>query len=250
MIFLLVIGGVCAGFSAVAQATPAVPDLSGSWATLQVLAEHWDVPLLGERLRRVVQVARIRIEQEGESLTLRSEEVCTLFFDMGTSLVQIAVTPEFVATVRVGPIPGRIEEESGEFILVAPPYLVVNGVQLLDPEEPLPASAEDPRVLDPDGDGKPGFTVRVRILGLLSGETYVVQRLRQEHRGRILSPDLVRGSVVWQDEQVTLGASSPFFLISGKGRPALDLAFFVLRRLQNEASCAEILALFEEELRR
>ncbi len=250
MIFFLVLGVLGCWPGALAQATPEVPDLSGPWAMLQVLAEHWDVPLLGERLRRVVQVARIRVEQEGKSLTLWSEEVCSMFFDMGTSLVQIAVTPEFVAAVRVGPIPGRIEEEGDEFFLVVPPYLVFNGVRLQDPEEPLPTSAEDPRVLDPEGDGKPGFTVRVRILGLLSGEAYVVQRLRQEYRGRILGPDLVSGSVVWQDEQVTLGASSPFFLISGKGRPAPELAFFVLRRIPEAASCAEILALFEEELRR
>lgn len=225
---------------------PELPNLQGTWALYQVIAEYWEVPLLGERLRRVLQVARLRIEQDGEKLVLWSEEVCSMVFDMGTALVQISVLPEFVRSVQVGPIPARIEREEGGFVLVVPSYTVLNGVRLADPLDPLPAQAEDPRVLDPDGDGKPGFTVRVRVLGLLSGESYVVQRIRQEYRGRILSPDLVRGEVLWQDEQVTLGASSPFFLISGKGRPAPDHAFFVLHRLQGGESCAEILELFRE----
>lgn len=227
-----------------------LPNLAGSWALLQVLVERWEVPLLGERTRRVVQIARIRIEQDGANLTLWSEEVCSMTFDLGTSLVQLSVAPEFVRSVRVGPLPGQIVREGEGFALLAPPYWVLNGVELGDPLDPLPTSADDPRVRDPDSDGKPGFTVRVRVLGLLSGETYVVQRLRQEYRGRVLSADLVRGAVLWEDEQVTLGASSSFFLLSGRGRPAPEAAFFVLRRLRGQATCAELLALFAEDLGR
>lgn len=92
---------------------PELPSLQGTWALYQVIAEYWEVPLLGERLRRVLQVARLRIEQDGDKLTLWSEEVCSMVFDMGTALVQISVLPEFVRSVQVGPIPARIEREEG-----------------------------------------------------------------------------------------------------------------------------------------
>ncbi|MCX7844889.1 MAG: hypothetical protein N2507_06165 [Candidatus Bipolaricaulota bacterium] len=224
------------------------PDLTGSWALLQVIAEHWEAPLLGERLRRVTQIARIRIDHKGQELLLWSEEVCSMVFDLGTALFHIAVAPEFLRDVRVGPLPARVERAPEGFVLVVPPHLILNGVRLAHPDDPLPTEASDPRVLDPDGDGKPGFTVRIRVLGLLSGEAYVVQRLRQEYRGRIVSADQVRGTILWQDEQVTLGASSPFFLISGRGRPAPERAFFVMRRIRGTESCAELVQLFAEDL--
>ncbi len=248
MIFLIL--ALAAAFPSHGNGALEMLDLSGSWALLQVIAEHWDVPLVGERLRRVFQVAKIRIEQDGEDLTLWSEGLCLMAFDMGTPLVQLSVLPEFVQTVRVGPLAGKLVQEEGKYLFLVPPYLVLNGVELSDPAEPLPTLADDPRVRDQDEDGKPGFTVRVRVLGILSGETYVVQRLKQEYRGEVLGPDLIRGQILWKDEQVTLGASASFFLISGKGRPALEEAFFIMRRLQGQETCEEILKLFSEELKR
>jgi hypothetical protein len=240
--------GVAFGWPIAAQGT--LPDLTGPWALLQVIAETWEVPRLGERLRRVIQVARVRIAQDGERLTLWAEEVCSMAFDLGTPMVNISVAPEFVRTVRVGPLTGRITREGDALGIAILPHYVINGAELGRPEDPLPVTADDPRVGDPDGDGKPGFTVRVRILGLFPGETYVVQRLRQEYRGRVLSPDLIRGEILWEDEQVTLGASAVFFLISGKGRPVPEATFFVLRRLRGEATCAELEAMFIGDLGR
>lgn len=248
MIFLIL--ALVAGFPCLGSRASEMPNLSGSWALFQVIAEHWDVPLVGERLRRVLQVAKIRIEQDGEDLTLWSEGLCLMAFDMGTPLVQLSVLPEFVEEVRVGAIRGKVVPKGEKYLFLIPPYLVLNGVELPDPAEPLPTSPDDPRVRDQDGDGKPGFTVRVRVLGILSGETYVVQRLRQEYRGEVLGPDLIQGQILWEDEQVTLGASASFFLISGKGRPAPEEAFFIMRRLRGQETCEEILKLFAEELKR
>ncbi len=225
-----------------------VPDLTGSWALLQVLSEYWEVPLLGERIRRIVQIARVRIEQSGPELTLWADEVCSMTFDLGTPLVQVSVSPEFVRGLRVGPLPGRLARVGEGFKLVIPGHTVLNGVRLSRPDEPLPTSADDPRVLDADGDGKPGFTVRVRILGLIPGESYVVQRLYQEYEGWVIGPDLLRGRIEWQDEQVTIGASAGFFLISGKGRPSPDLAFFVMRRIRENEPCSDLIRIFADDL--
>lgn len=240
-------------FSLLGVAQGEWPDLSGSWAMFQVISDYWEVPLLGERPRRIYQIAKIRIDQEGAQLILRSEQICTMVFDMGTSMVQISITSEFLGAVRIGPLVGRLVRRSEEIVLEIPQFLVINGARLSDPEnEPLPTSPADPRVVDFDGDGKPGFTVRVRVFGLISGETYVVQRLRQEYSGTVLSADLVRGTIAWKDEQVTLGASASFFLLSGKGRPDPDpnRSFFVLRRIRGDEPCEEVSALFGEELQK
>ena len=228
------------------------PDLSGSWALFQVISDYWDVPLLGERPRRIYQIAKIHVDQNGGDLLLRSEAICAMVFDMGTALVQISITPEFLAAVKIGPLSGKLARSEGGIAFLIPEFFVLNGVCLADPySEPLPTAPDDPRVVDLDGDGKPGFTVKVRVMGLFSGEAYVVQRLRQEYRGTVLRPDHIRGTITWKDEQVTLGASASFFLIPGKGRPDPDpnRSFFVLRRIWGDESCEELRELFREELR-
>lgn len=116
--------------------------------------------------------------------------------------------------------------------------------------EPLPTSSDDPWVHDMDGDGKPGFTVQISVLRLISGEAYVIHRFRQGYRGRVLGSDLIRGVIVWQDEQVTLGASAVWLFIPGGGRPDPGNSFFVLWRLETPPDCQKILTMFADELRK
>lgn len=227
------------------------PNLSGPWALFQVISEYWEAPFLGERARRIYQIAKVQVDQTGSDLVLRSEAICLMTFDMGTSIVQISITPAFLASTQIGPVPGRVVREEDGIFLEIPEFIVVNGARLADPtSDPLPTSPEDPRVVDPDGDGKPGFTVRVRILGLIPGETYVVQRLRQWYKGALEGGELVRGTIAWEDEQVTLGASASFFLVSGKGRPDPDpnRSFFVMRRIHGGETCEDLVELFCKEL--
>lgn len=251
MKFLAVLIAVIATLPAFGEAPQEFPNLSGSWALFQVISDYWEVPLLGERPRRIYQIAKIWIEQNGPDLILTSEQICMMVFDMGTSLVQISISPQFLQAVKIGPLSGKITKEGDALVLEIPRFVVINGAILSTPDtEPLPTSPDDPRVIDLDGDGKPGFTVKVRVLGLISGETYVVQRLRQEYRGIILEADLVRGTIEWIDEQVTLGASASFFLISGKGRPDPDpnRSFFVMKKITGTENCTDLTALFREEL--
>jgi len=250
-ILAVVFAVVFLSFSLLAGEKLEWPDLAGQWALFQVVSDYWEAPLLGERPRRIYQIAKIAIAQDGPDLVLRSEGICLMKFDMGTSMVRLSVSPEFLKVAHIGPLRGSLSREGDEVLLKIPTFTVLNGVRLAEPEtEPLPTSPEDPRVVDIDGDGKPGFTVYVRILGFIPGETYVVQRLRQEYHGRVWGPDLVRGVIAWEDEQVTLGASGSFFLISGRGRPDPDPnhSFFILRRITGTETCDELIGLFQEEL--
>ncbi|MGC9530321.1 MAG: hypothetical protein ACP5G2_06945 [Candidatus Bipolaricaulaceae bacterium] len=234
------------------QAGP-LPDLSGSWAFLQVTSDYWQVPLLGERQRLSKSVARVEIEQHGANLTLRIREYCSMTIDSGTSLVRTDVPQAFWQRARPHPLAGRIVYRDGRVELVVPWFVNVNGAELGDPEaDPLPKVPDDPRVVDQDGDGHPGMTLKVSVLGLISGEVYVVQRLWRAYRGVLEAPNLVRGTISWEDEQSTLGASSSWLLQSGEGRPDPVPAhsYFLLRRIVGEEPCSELLEIFSETIRR
>ncbi len=229
------------------------PELAGSWALLMVTSEYWNVPFMGERQRVGQSVVRLTIEQDGNELLLKDFQFCLSLLDTGTSLVRVQILPSFYAAIEVGEVRGRLEEVEPGWLLVIPPFVTTNGVRLSNPfSEPLPTSAQDPRVVDSDTDGKPGVTTRITVLGLLSGEAYVVQRSILSLQGVVSDPNFIRGILTWKDEQVTLAATSPFLSQSAQGRPdpILENSYFILRRIRGDETCEEIVTLFAGALRR
>ena len=244
----LAFAAVAAGM---AQEVPV--DLSGSWALLLTTSEYWSVPFMGEQRRVGQSVVRLTIEQNGFELMLNEFRYCLALVDTGTPFVRVNISPRFYSSIRVGPVQGRLEQDSETFQLVVPPFVALNGVRLSDPfSERLPQNPSDPRVVDSDGDGKPGVTTQITVLGLISGEAYVVQRSMLSLKGTVVSPDLIQGLLTWKDEQVTLAATSSFLVQSAQGRPdpVLENSYFILRRIIGNKTCEEIIALFADRLRR
>jgi hypothetical protein len=132
------------------------------------------------------------------------------------------------------------------------PWLVlINGARLTESEGGLlPETADDPRVYDQDKDGHPEVTTRISIIGLISGEAYVVQRVRKSYKGWLENKDKIHGLHFWQDEQNTLGASTSIFEAQAQGRPdpETEHSRFTLVRITGNHSCEEILELFSHEL--
>jgi hypothetical protein len=119
----------------------------------------------------------------------------------------------------------------------------VKGVRLENPEsDPLPTSADDPRVFDQDGDGNPGVTVHVEVMGLIGGDIYVVQRDRTRLSGVVTSDVAIDGLVEWTSEQSVLGASNAFLLGGTAVRPDPDLShsYFRARRVEGHVTCADL----------
>lgn len=241
---------------AVSETSPSeVPtdlDLSGVWAMVQITSEIVGIPIVGNRTRTTTTHLRLIMEQNDGALSVL-EMNCGTNIDDGTMMVNTTIPDAFLHSLGVTERAARLELVSGmdpatetpslERRIVFPWNTQVLGARLEDSEnEALPMDEADPRVFDQDNDGHPGMTVRVEIMGLISGEVYVVQRNRNRLIGTVISPGFIRGTIEWETEQVILGASSPFLASGGQGSPDPDPErnFFLARRIDSMFDCADI----------
>lgn len=133
-----------------------------------------------------------------------------------------------VCAMEIGPvitmrtvIPGAVLEGMGVVTLdstvdslhagaryVSGESLMLWGLDLEDPlSAALPADPDDPAVLDTDGDGEPGATLRIQPSVCDMG---VVQRIVTRTWGRVLSSNGIVGTGAESNDQVVLWATSPF----------------------------------------
>lgn len=229
----------------------AIPDLEGRWALLEVTSDYWQVPLAGERQRTGIVVGSVEIEQNGLEFVMKELSLCKMWLNSGTELVKVEIPESFVSSVSMNTIPGRIYNEDNGYRVEVPWFVLINGARLTDPEdELLPTTADDPRVYDQDKDGHPGVTTRISIIGLISGEAYVVQRVRKSYRGWLESENKISGLLSWEDEQNTLGASASILGAQAQGRPdpEIEHSRFTLVRITQNHSCEAILKLFLDDI--
>ena len=169
------------------DSAPTPIDLSGTWAELQVCSQVEILPVLGKVTSTSTSLLCATIEQSGSSLLMR-EVYCSTTIATGSALAKIVIPEAFLASLGEMTRPASLDGSGPTIQFDQPWYTQVRGAYLDDPEnDALPTNPSDPRVFDQDGDGKPGLTVRVSILGLLSGEVYVVQRVRYRMIGTVIS---------------------------------------------------------------
>jgi hypothetical protein len=210
---------------------------------LQVTSQIGAIPLLGERTRTASSLVLLDVHQDGLVLSAQGS-ACSTTIDNGTTLVKTEIPEAFILSLPQAIWTATLETSEEGLRFVRPWVTSVSGARLEDPEnDPLPTSADDPRVFDQDGDGKPGLTVRVSVLGLISGEVYVVQRDRSRLSGTVVSNDAIDGLVEWTSEQSVLGASNPFLVGGTAARidPVPEHSFFRARRISEATTCADLL---------
>ena len=254
--FILV--GLTVGLSTsgpIAAGEAANMDPSGTWAMVQITSEITQIPIVGERTRTTAAHLKVTIERKQDAFAV-FETLCVSNIDDGTPMVKTTIPDAFVASVPVTERSAYLEpvsqteqpagDSNAQLRIVFPWSTQVLGAQLEDPEnEQLPTDPEDPRVVDQDGDGHPGLTVRVEIMNLISGEVYVVQRNRNRLTGTVESAGFFQGTIEWESEQVVLGASNPFLASGGTGTPDPDPEhnFFLAKRIDPELDCEEVKSL-------
>ncbi len=216
-------------------------DLSGAWAGRKVLSDSVTFPLVGDLTRTTTLVQRLMIEQTGNALTI-SGTYCAADFDNGPPLTT-TIDPAFVRSLDAVSVAASLDASSTPTRFAQSWSTELHGVRLDHPEtDPLPTSASDPRVFDQDGDGRPGITVHACALGAITGDVYVVERLRTRLEGEVVNPDWIEGRIEGTVEQVVLRATNALFLgaIVSHPDPVSAHSYFVLQRIEPAWTCEEI----------
>ena len=234
---------VAASSAALAQPTAdPLPNLSGTWVEVHILSEILSFPIAGRVESTNEGVLRTEIVQTGSALSLDGR-CCAIQVTIEGPIASTGIPEAFLAALgeQIRPATVEMNAEGARFILDW--HAEVSGACLSDPHtEPLPRSCDDPRVVDADGDGHPGVTLLARVLGVIEGEVYVVQRVRYRPVGTLVAPNRIEGLIEWTGEHVVLGASSPLLAADTPSGPHADpgRSRFVLVRVPPGATCEEI----------
>jgi hypothetical protein len=152
------------------------------------------------------------------------------------------------ATQAIQPPPAVLEIDTVDGVLRVqrPPTPTPVGIRLDDPfNEPLPTDPNDPRIVDDDGDGKPGLTVTIEVTPEFIGELYIARREIFAFEAFLTEPDLLTGQVTDDSEQLVIGASDPVFASSPANwgqYPDLSKSPIILRHVDADWDCERLAA--------
>lgn len=237
-------GGLDAGIDAgpAADAAP-LQAYEGTWAMREVLATVAEAPIVGAVDDRAVSVNRVTATIEGEEIVL-AVQTCDTQLETDSTTFTTALMPGYAQTINL-----TWRGQVGTGRLEATGAVALQGCNLTEPDtEPLPTEPTDPRVVDVDGDGNPGFTVIANVTGLGEVRMYMVQRTRRDlTSGRFTTPDRIHGGIaIHQFEQSVVGATNDFFATTPAVAPNEPGSSFTLVR--SDLDCAAIAAQDETTL--
>ena len=224
--------------------TPTGIDLTGTWARLQVTTSLSTVPLLGEVESKTTGIVLLRVSRSGTDEFALEERICGVKNETVGGLVKTTFPRGFLRALSGQRKRARLVRTADGSVRYEELYDVrVGGAHLQNPRtEALPEKPEDPRIVDADGDGRPGLTLHVE--GIVGGEVYIVQRDASELSGAVVSNNRISGRVLWASEQRVLGASRAILRANPEARPHPDdrANRFRMRRVPSRATCAEVRA--------
>lgn len=226
-------------FPAQATATTPPPDLSGSWAQLQVQTSVATIPIVGDVQTRTISWLRLDITQNGERLKITSTP-CRIDLKSEVDLVRSIIPQPMLNAIGTQTFRARLQAKDAQWQFYQPPAMQLLGLKLEDPwKETLPKNASDTRVFDADQDGNPGVTVRIE--GAIDGAVYVAQRSWSRLEG-LVNNDQITGRVTWQTEQVVLDATSSLLANPPNARTSNNPAdsYFVSKRIAADTTCEDI----------
>ncbi|MFC2079206.1 hypothetical protein ACFLSZ_04430 [Candidatus Bipolaricaulota bacterium] len=234
----MVVSIFCTGLAAQCTDTP-WPDLSGDWAVVQVLVARADLPIVGSLWIDTTVGAFTHITQSGSRLILQ-DRYCFTDALPSTFLFSTNIADVVMQSIRPEARKVELVLDECDFRLTQDWYTEIRGAVLEDPEnEPLPVDPDDPRLVDLEGDGKPGMTIQASILGLFKGEGYAVQRYRYRLEGTILDGNTIVGLIDWTSEQAVIAATHSLFMesFSDDTDPDPNKHRFIMIRIDETWSC-------------
>lgn len=218
---------------------PTDRDLLGRWA-------HYDVVAYEDGLLKTLIISygfNDLTEEDGRIID--SAKFC--FAEQRTDQ-PIETTLSDAATRAIKPprTPVEVDVVDGRLRVRRPATPTPVGIRLADPAvERLPTDPGDPRIVDDDGDGKPGITVQIRVSESLDGELYIARREIFAWEGFLVATDRIEGVVTDRSEQLVIGASDPIFASSDAQwaqHPDLAKSPIILRRVDKGWDCERLAA--------
>ena len=167
------------------------------------------------------------------ALQRTNQPIETAISDAATQAIRPPVTP-----LQVDRVDGTVRVHRS-----ATPTPV--GIRLADPaNQALPTDPNDPRIVDDDGDGKPGITVTIAA-GPLQGEIYLARREIFAWDATLTRPGRLVGTVTDTSEQLLIGASNPLFATAASHWVQVTdrtKSPIVLRKVDRSWDCARLKA--------
>ena len=214
-------------------------ELAGRWAHYDVVAYEDDV------LKTLIISYGFNDVTEVDGQIVDQSSFC--FSEQRTDQ-PIVTSLSDAATQAIQPPPAVLEIDTVDGVLRVrrPPTPTPVGIRLDDPfNEPLPTDPNDPRIVDDDGDGKPGLTVTIEVTPEFVGELYIARREIFAFEAFLTEPDLLTGQVTDDSEQLVIGASDPVFASSPANwgqYPDLSKSPIILRRVDADWDCERLAA--------
>ena len=218
----------------------ALPDMTGRWAQMQYTTSISEIPIVGDVTGVTTSLLLLEVTQDGGAVAIK-ETVCDITITTTAKRVETIIPRAFQkaasGTTRKATLSRGTDGVIG---FVEKPKTVVLGAKLKKRSDALPEEPDDERVLDADGDGHPGLTVKVK--GLIDGDIYVVQRGWNKLTGAMSDEDSIFGSITWSSEQTVLDASSFMLKSNPTSKPdsSAKKNYFKMKRVDDAMSCKQL----------
>jgi hypothetical protein len=168
-------------------------DLTGTWAQFTPARIKMTAGTLTPNPQCVVAPAYIKVD-----VTQTGDQVDATFTTCFVTLAPVksiagnvtdTAPPAFVSAIPPVHATFSLASVALGALFDPPQSIVVSGANLVHPTDALPTDPNDPRVVDSDGDGRPGVTV----VNSLAGEQNITFRNTGHTKGKILSGNRVLG---------------------------------------------------------
>lgn len=256
MLALAAVATLLAGPAPPIMAQEAEPQVTpGDYASHQVVSSRARLRPANRYVRvatRSIILHRVaRDTQEAGAGLIVTSRYCSVAQDpLGRTRTSLGQA--FVDAIPIWDAPLRVRGSSVEL----DEHVIVLGATLADPlRDPLPTETDDPRIVDVDRDGQPGFSVQVE--GMIDGQVYMVQRLVRGLKGALVGGGRITGTVTVAGEQEVVGASNQIlkaFTPRFHPDPDPSRSTFVWVPVPRGATCEAVVAaasnLFGEEAER
>lgn len=160
--------------------------------------------------------------------------------------IETSLSDEATQAIEPPRTPIEVDEVDGTLRVRRAATPTPVGIRLDDPaNESLPSDPDDPRIVDDDGDGKPGITVTIRVTDELTGELYIARREIFAYEAFLTEPDVLTGTVTDDSEQLVIGASDAIFATSDANwvqHPDLTKSPIILKRVEADWDCDRLTA--------